>query len=227
MWRVPKMWDGGRCFIIGGGSSMPYQFGVPKEIIQKVYSGQLGINAYSPYLSSIHKEHVIAVNMAYQLGDWTDILFWGDDSYFSREKKSLLNYNGLRITCMHKMQVEYSRIVKHVLRDPKKQFGLSVRDNVVVWNKNSGAATINIATLLGVKQIILLGFDMKLDDNQNQHWHKCYKSPVKTVGGTFKMHLRGFPAIAEDAKRLGVEILNCNMDSNIEDFRKVTLKDVL
>ena len=68
---------------------------------------------------------------------------------------------------------------------------------------------------------------MRLDESNNQHWHKFYSGNIRTVGGTFKKHLEGFPSIARDAKKLGIEILNANPNSAIEDFRKVTLKDIL
>lgn len=226
MWKIPKIWEGGRCFILGGGASLPKQFNVPEQLIRDVYVGRKGIDAYSPYLSSIQGSHIIGVNMAYRFGNWVDCVFWGDDSFLKRESKGLMAYQGIRVTCANKLEHPYHRFVKHVLRD-RKQFGLTTNEGTVVWNKNSGAAAINLATQLGVKQIILLGFDMKLDAGSNQHWHKCYSSPVKTVGATFKRHLTGFPAIAEDAKKLGVEILNCNLDSAIDSFKKVSLKDIL
>lgn len=227
MWSIPKIWEDGRCFIIGGGPSMPRQFDVPEEVIQSVYAGRLTPEAYSPYLSSLHKEHVIAVNMAYQLGPWIDVLFFGDDGYWTNNKAKILAFPGLRITCAKNIEWMYQRRVKVMTRDPRKTSGISDSPKTVSWNKNSGGAAISVAAHFGVKQIILLGFDMKLDEGKNQHWHKFYGGNPKTVGATFKIHKRGFPAIAEDAKRMGIEILNANPDSNIEEFKKIKIKDIL
>ena len=227
MWRIPQIWEGGRCFIIGGGPSMPREFGVPEEVIQGVLKGHLQPEAYSPYLKAIHNEHIIAVNMAYRLGNWIDILFFGDDGYWSNNKNQILAFPGLRITCCKNVESQYHKRVKILQKDPAHNVGISTKPGYLSWNKNSGGAAISVAAQLGVKQIILLGFDMKLDDNKNQHWHKFYAGNPKTVGGTFKMHKRGFPAIAEDAKRLGIEILNANPNSGIEEFRKVSIKDIL
>ncbi len=227
MWRVPTIWEDGRCFIIGGGTSMPRQFGVPESIIQDVYNGKLGVEAYSPYLSAIHSEKTIAVNMAYKIGDWTGVVFWGDGGFWDKQKPGLLDYKGLRCTCMPRLDEKYLPVVKKLTRDPRKMVGLSFRNDILVWNRNSGGGAINLATLFGAKQIVLLGFDMNLDPNKNQHWHKFYSSNPKTVSATFKMHLKCFPAIAEDASKLGVEILNASPDSSITCFKKVQLKDIL
>ena len=35
-WFVPRMWNDGECWILGGGSSLPRQFGVPESVIEKV-----------------------------------------------------------------------------------------------------------------------------------------------------------------------------------------------
>lgn len=226
MWNPPKIWEGGRCFIIGGGPSMPREFGVPEEIIQDVLSGRSKPEAYSPYLKRIHTEHIIAINMAYRLGDWVDVLFFGDDGFWANNKNDILNFQGLRVTCARNIEGLLQRRIKVMLRDPSKPVGISTKAGAVGWNKNSGAASISLAAQFGVKQIILLGFDMKLDGKQNQHWHKFYGGNKKTVAGTFKMHKRGFPAIAEDAQRLGIEILNASPESTITEFKKVSIKNI-
>ena len=55
LWTAPRIWDGGECFILGGGPSLA-----------AVDVGQL------------RGRRVIAVNQAYKLGDWIDVLFFGD-----------------------------------------------------------------------------------------------------------------------------------------------------
>jgi len=97
---------------------------------------------------------------------------------------------------------------------------------MVAWNQNSGAAAISVAVHAGAKRIFLLGFDMKLKADA-QHWHSEYRTAgVKARALPFNRHLQGFPFIAADAKRLGVEIFNVCPESAIPDFKKVTLKEV-
>jgi hypothetical protein len=39
--------------------------------------------------------------------------------------------------------------------------------------------------------------------------------------------LLGFPQIKEDAKKMGIEIINVSPMSEIQEFRKVSLKEVI
>ena len=63
-WAPPTMWEEGECWIIGGGPSMPRQFEVPEETTRSVMIGTMPPKVYAPYLSPIHKKHVIGVNNA-------------------------------------------------------------------------------------------------------------------------------------------------------------------
>ena len=224
LWQVPRLWEGGRCFILGGGPSMPRQFGVPEELITEVLQGA-DPSLYSPYFKPIHKEHVIGVNMAIKLGDWIDVMFFGDDNFWNVRKYEIINYKGIRTTIIDKAKREIPSKIKLLKRDPKK-VGISKNKSMLCWNFNSGSAAINLAVHFGAKQIILLGFDMKLDKSSNQHWHKYYYSG-KAVQSNFRKHLESFPQIAADAKQMGIEILNANPDSRIDNFPKVSLKEVL
>jgi hypothetical protein len=231
-WKVPNIWEGGKCFIIGGGNSMTKEFNIPQEVVNKVMLGIVPLSAYSPHLSFLHDKHVIAVNEAHKLGPWVDVLFFGDDNYYTTRKKEILEFNGLRITCMNK-QVNYK--VKNLKRHSfvKKDdplIGISDDPGKVAWNihkGNSGTAAINLAVHLGAKEIYLIGFDMKLDENKHQHWHNSYHTNTTTVGGTFKRHLSNFPQIAEDLKRLGIKCINLNPNSAITEFEKMTVQELI
>lgn len=227
-WVVPRMWEGGDCFILGGGPSLLKQFEIPASVIQDVYTRRVSPKVYSPFLQSIHKKHVIAVNVAYKIGDWIDVMFFGDDSTWNEEKFDLMKFPGLRVTCCE--GIPDNLPLKYLIRDGGHKTGLSSDPGMVAWNYNSGAAAINFAVHTGVKRIILLGFDMKLDNEENQHWHKLYinqlHTPKETIESTLSKHLRGFPEIAEDAKKLGIEIINANPYSAITDFPRMNLKDI-
>jgi len=230
-WAVPKMWDGGECWIIGGGPSMPKQFGVPDDVIQAVFSKDLPPSAYSPYLSPIHSKHIIGVNAAYLIGDWIDIVFFGDRGWFLRNRLELAKFPGIKISCNPKLSKLTSERIKCVVKDGKQPRGINSHPDKVSWNNNSGAAAISVAANMGVKRIILLGFDMTLDDNDRQHWHGLYGTANRRTRDPkrlpFNRHLRGFPQIAKDAKRRNIEILNACPNSEIKQFKKVTVEEIL
>lgn len=230
-WRVPNMWEGGECFIIGGGPSIIEQFNIPSELVERVRKGESAMSEYSPYFTSIHDKHIIGINMAYKLGNWIDIILFGDHgNFFLPNLKQLFDFPNLIISCNPKTK-DFDW-VKWMARD-RKPYGLSSDRHKLVWNQNTGGAGINLAIHTGVKRILLLGFDMDMD-GVNQHFHNEYlrkkKNGRKTLKGIekdFQRHLKAFPIIAKQAKQLKIEILNVNPKSRIDCFQKVNLKDVL
>lgn len=233
VWEIPKMWEGGECWIIGGGPSMPRQFGVPEELIQAVAEKKQPLSAYSPFLHPIHGEHTIGINAAFLLGDWVDIVFFGDGDFYRAHKPGMDARTKLKICCSTTFPSKKGHYgLRFVGKDNRQPLGITSRSGYVSWNLNSGAASISVAHQAGVKRIYLLGFDMKLDPNGHQHWHSQYRvegAPLNTNPGRlpFHRHLQGFQRIAQDARKLGIEILNVNPDSAITEFKKVALKDVL
>jgi hypothetical protein len=237
MWQVPEIWKNGECWILGGGPSITEQFNIPKRIVNDVIEGRSTPDAYSPYMKAIHDKHIIGINMSYKFGDWIDIVFFGDNSFFLREKNGLASFPGIKVSSHP--NIEKYPWVKYVGRDTAHSKGISKNPKMVSWNGNSGAAAISLAVHLGVKRIILVGFDMKLDESGKQHWHDLYhrlenlSRPIpknqkpKPGGLPFNRHLLGFPEIAKDANRMGVEILNANPDSAIQDFKKVNVCDLI
>lgn len=230
-WQIPKIWNDGECWIIGGGPSITQQFHIPEEVVTAVREKRLPLSTYSPYMESIHSKHVIGVNMAFQFGDWVDFCFFGDDGWYKDNRVALAHFTGVRVSCAplfgsSSYTVQGERI-KYVTQDPKKTHGISTVPYTVCWNANSGAAAISLAANLGATKIILLGFDMKLDKAGNSHWHKEYSANPSKKNTVFRRHLRGFPEIAKDAQRMGITILNASPDSEIISFPKMTVEAIL
>jgi hypothetical protein len=227
------MWEEEDVWILGGGPSVPEQFGIPSKIVQTVMNRTSPPSVYSSYMKGIHNKHVIGVNMAFTIGDWMDIVFFGDNGFFLRYQEQLANYPGLRVTCTGQTSVNVPWM-KVLEKDTEHVRGISRIPGKISWNKNSGAAAINLAAHTGAKRIILLGFDMNLNENKNQHWHDIYQrgkieeeKDRRRTAATFERHLKGFAQIAFDARVLGIEILNASPTSEIKEFRKTTVKELL
>lgn len=230
-WRVPRIWEGGDVWIIGGGPSMPKQFGIPEKVVRQVIEGSSPPSVYSPYMAYLHKKHVIGVNVAYRIGTWIDMVVFGDEGFYLRECMLLAKFPGIKISCHPGSRSE--NWIKYLERDTAHPKGISSDPKKISWNHNSGAAAINVAAHAGAKRIYLLGFDMKIGDNKMQHWHDIYKrGPVNATDQKrlmklpFDKHLTGFSIIAQDAKRMGIQIINVCPDSAINNFPKVSLKEL-
>lgn len=223
-WKVPKIWKGGDVWILGGGPSIVQQFDIPQEVVNRVKTKQSPPSSYSQYLSFLHDKHVIGVNVSYLIGDWIDMIYFGDGSFLTSHAKQLRMHPAIKVS-----SAPVTRLfewIKYLSRERTKPTGISTRPDTVAWNQNSGAAAISLAVHAGAKRIFLLGFDMNLIKD-TQHWHSEYR----TNGGRskalpFDRHLKGFPQIAADAMILGVEIINVCPSSAITVFKKATLKEV-
>lgn len=230
VWQVPKMWEGGECWIIGGGPSIPHEFGVPEELINAVQAGEASISEYSPYLSPIHDKHVIGINAAFLLGDWIDLVFFGDPGFYRRNRNELVAFPRPKVTCAKSTLQKFPKDpIKFVQRHGGKSRGVSAKANHVAWNTNSGFASFSLAYDLGVKRIYLLGFDMSLDQQGNQHWHRHYRPPGKQKDPKkvpFPRHMAGMHAINKDMKVLKLEIINVSQSSTINEFEKKTIKEI-
>lgn len=226
-WFVPPIWENGDAWIIGGGPSLTEQFNIPDDVVAKVRNGELPLSAYSPYMSEIHDCHVIGINVAYLIGNWIDIMFFGDGSFYTRYKKSLVEWPNLKVSCS--MSFKDNCFIKYLSMDSLHSRGISSKTNSVSWNHSSGAAAISLAAHLGVKRIMLLGFDMDFNAEGERHWHNSYKRPNMSSKKItpFRKHLEPFSDIAKDALSKGIEILNINPKSKIEAFPKYSLKEYL
>lgn len=208
---------------------MPRQFDVPEDVIKNVVDQKWPPSAYSEYMVHIHAKHVIGINNAYQIGPWIDILFFGDYSWYLIHRKTLAKWPKLKASCSPRFDSARrdAEGIKYVQKDHDCRRGISRDQRKVAWNANSGAAAISLAAHLGAKRIILLGFDMHMQDGAT-HWHGGHlqKNPKRRTP-PFSRHLKGFPVIAKDAKEMGIEILNASPTSKIKDFRKINIKEIL
>jgi len=221
-WAVPPIWEGEECWIMGGGPSMPRQFEVPEEIVQKVMSGEYPPRAYSKYFEPIYDKHVIGVNNCYMIGTWIDVEFFGDSAWYLVHRKTLAEWPGLKVSCAPREGTFEKDGVKFLPKDKKCKFGITRDNTKVAWNNNSGSAAISLAAHLGAKRIILLGFDMCLDPKRVSHWHGGHGTGRKPPN--FNRHLTGFPKIKEDAQEMDIQIINASPNSAILEFPKVPVE---
>jgi uncharacterized Rossmann fold enzyme len=209
-WTIPKIWTG-TAYIIGGGPSL-------KDVD----------------LTLLHDKHVIGVNDAYLLGDWVDFTFFGDFAWWdlNREGKYIhkgitRKYSGIVVTNApgaHAAMINQQEpAIKTVKRNNRT--GISTDPNMLCWNLSSGACAVNLAYLLGVRRVVLVGFDMKLASSGQSNWHVNLKD--KPNEKSYIRFMKAFDTIAPIAKKLGFEILNANMDSAMTAFPKVELKNVI
>lgn len=195
--KIPRLWNS-TVFILGGGPS---------------------INAVD--FSLIKDKHIVGVNDAFKLGNWVDVCWFGDERWYQWNKEKLRHYQGILFGCPPNSH----KIVKviNVLRSDI--CGISPSPDRIYWNKSSGGSAINLAYHLGATKIVLLGYDMHVVDDRH-NWHSNHKHiPRNDIYE--RRFIPPFEKIAQDADRIGLEIINATPNSALTVFPHKRLEDLI
>ncbi len=197
---IPKIWPDSTIIVIGGGPS-----------VKKIDTDLLW------------KHRTIGVNHAISLGP-VDMLWFGDFNFYKSNELKIDAFAGLKCTCACEIpELDWPHIKR--VRRSKKVWGIeSERADAIAWNGNSGGSAINIAYHLGAKRVALVGFDMRRIGTST-HFHDFYGKRQKGKDPYIR-HMKCFNSITEDAKILGLEIVNCTPGSKITQFPFVKLEDL-
>jgi hypothetical protein len=199
---VPRLWPGSTVVCIGGGPSL-----TPDDVA---------------YVRG--KARVIAINNAYQLAPWADVL-WATDASWWRAHKGVPSFQGMKLSA--DVSGAYDghgvRLLK-CHRGAKGMQGLSLTANAIQHGKNGGHAAINVAVHLGAARIVLLGYDCQGGPSGEEHWHPRHAYQPKLE---FSLWLKNFDTLVEPLKALGIEIVNCTLSTAITSFPCMPLEQAL
>jgi hypothetical protein len=195
------MWPDSEVFILGGGP---------------------GLNLVD--IDKLKGRRVIAVNNAYQLAPWFDVMFFGDCRWYNWHKKGLREFAGLKVTACEGYGNGKNPELK-AMRRRNSPRGISSDRTILSWNLNSGACAINLAVHFGAKRIVLLGFDMR-KINGSCNWHEDHETSNRPNHNPYARFLVPFPDIARDLKNMGIECVNATPDSALTHFPIVSIEEV-
>jgi len=177
------------------------------------------------------KAIVIAINDNYQLAPWADYLYACDPHWWEWHKDSptLLSFKGKKYTQDKNWSdsPSYQGIKeKHQITtiESRGGAGLSTDKNYVYQGGNSGYQAINLAYHLGAKKIILIGYDQKPSNDGRYHWFGHHPSEVKS---NYHSWSQGYQSIANQLPELGIEIINCTIDTALTCFPRQKLEDII
>lgn len=199
VFKVNPIWKGETAYIIGGGPSLS------------------GFN-----WEDLVGKKTIAINKSILHYPNADIIYWTDSRVYGWYKAAIDNAKGLKITIRD--HSSYSTDVKILKKN--NNFGLCESNDSLCHGNNSGYAAINLAYLLGVTKIVLLGYDMK-NSNKQSHYHEGYPVPA-TADLVYKdQFLPGFNILADSLREKNVKVYNASPDSLLTVWPKLTIKDAL
>ena len=218
-WSVEPEWKGETVAILGGGPSLS--------------AGD--VNALHGRL------RVIAVNNAYQLAPWADLLYFCDEVWWlwhhggteTRQVKGIAQaihhkgdpryreFKGIKAALVNACTFGREPAVR-VLQNYEANPGLCEIGDGVYTGRSGGYQAINLAAHLGVARILLLGFDMRAV-GERTHWHMAHQR--STTPHDFKEMLPWFETLVAPARKRGIEIINCTPGSAITCFPRMTLAE--
>ena len=171
-------------------------------------------------------QHVVAVNDAYRLLPWAEVLYacdpdWWDVHHgcpgFAGEKWSSHdpgnNNDKLAIATRYGLRLVGGRDGE----------GFSLDPSVINYGSNSGFQAINLAILMGAKRILLVGFDMHT--RGPRHFFGDHPEPLSN----YMKFETLVPFFSRAAKLLppSIEIVNCTPGSALDCFPMMALEEAL
>ena len=197
-WSIPREWPGERCFILCNGESMRAQ----RSLI--------------PFL----KGRIIAIKEAVLLRPDADVLFVAAERSVDIVPGLLPVFRGQYVIARNKLPASYPSYVKRVSRTKDHTRLCDKPDHVCGYD--CGTSAINVAYHFGATEIILLGMDM----TGNRWCNGEFSHPMPHIPQDHhRRHISVLPAIAKDAARRGIRIVNCSPISAVQCFEKQQLED--
>ena len=91
-------------------------------------------------------------------------------------------------------------------------------DDVIHLGGNSGYQAINLAYLMGAKEINLIGFDMQRTNNMS-HWHGDH--PRQCINQSpYHAWLKNFDQLSKDLNDLNIDVTNYTRVTALKCFKK-------
>ncbi len=198
-------WHDEQCIIVASG---PSALGVPLELARG-------------------KAKFIAINDAWQLAPWADMLYACDARWW-RAYEGLTDFPGVKVT-QDQQLTEAERWGIEWVRADRRSDVIMTKPGVIGWGGNSGFQAINLAVQFGVNKIILVGFDMRLD--RGIHWNGPHQSRHKPLNDPTPENVQRWRRAVDGASltlaELGIAVINCSQESALMNYAKMPFEEAL
>lgn len=159
------------------------------------------------------KARVIAVNDAYRVAPWADVLYACDDKWW-RWHQGVPVFQGRKLSIKCKSYHDVERLCNTGAEGLETE-----RRDGVRTGRNSGYQAIGVAVLLGATRIVLLGYDMRGD-----HFFGAHPDGSRPP---FALCLAVFQTMVQPLRDAGVEVINCTRESALTCFPRQSLHEVV
>lgn len=195
---VPRLWPGSTVICLGTGPSLTQED-----------------------VDYCRGQRVIAINDAYKLAPWADVLYACDGKWWDWNK-GVPQFSGLKFGMTRS---------KHLYRDVTLlrhagETGLCLKPDGVCTGRNSGYQAVNVAVHLGAVRILLLGYDMSRDPKAGRA-HFFGEHAKRGTSSPYPEFRRLFETIVKPLRKAGVEVINCTRRTQLTAFPQMLLEEAL
>jgi hypothetical protein len=190
---VPKLWPESTVVCIGTGASLT------REDVERCHRPDV---------------HVIAVNDAYKMAPWADVLYACDCKWWLWHKGAP-TFAGLK----YSLEKNAARFGVTVLRQAGLN-GLEPKPDGLRTGKSSGYQAVNLAVHLGARKIVLLGYDYR----GLTHYFGSHPD------GSHPPHmvcLKHFATLVEPLAQLGIVVINATRHTDLKVFPCQPIEEAL
>lgn len=190
---VPRAWPGETAVCIGGGPSLT------REDVEYCRG----------------RARVIAINDAYRLAPWADVLYAADQKWWAWHQ-GVRSFEGEKYT----VDVATAKRFGVQLLAKTGYHGLETENRSgLKLGQDSGYQAIGLAVHLGASRILLLGYDMR-----GGHWFGSHPDNTRPPFTACKIAYATLPAALAV---VGVEVVNCSRQTTLDMFPRMALADAL
>lgn len=214
---VAEAWRGAAVAILGGGVSLTHE-----QVALTRRARESGLF------------RVVAINDAYLLAPWADLLYFADAQWFEWHRdgiaKPALGLSAEEVRGRFaafagqkcSISSSASRITDpavHVLQRAGRD-GWSTDPASIHTGGHGGYQALQIAALAGADTILLLGFDAQLGHFHGEH-------PRPEVASVYPQMIQSFRRAKVAIAAAGVRVINASPGSAIDAFERMNLADAL
>lgn len=169
------------------------------------------------------RARVIAVNQAFKLAPWADVLYSSDQRWWP-EQKGVPSFGGMKVGIVPRKRLKpspFAHCADVTMLHNTGPLGLELDPAGLRHGKNSGYAAINLAVHLGAARILLLGY------NFCRIGRAMHFDGKPASGASYDTFARNFLTMVEPLRQAGVEVINCTRPTRLTCFRQSSLQQAL
>lgn len=169
---------------------------------------------------------ILVVNDSWRLAPWADALYASDLNWWMANTGAA-GFAGLKFTNNALATRRFAGV--HRIEIARDRNEIVLAPGVIGNGANSGFQAVNAAVQFGAPRLALLGFDYRIGDDGEVHWHGRHtkKGLSNPTPDKLAIWAKTLDAQAPVLERLGVEVVDTTPSGALRAFRRSSIEEWL